>query len=515
MIPSFARIAVRVGLAVLAMGVCITASRAQDRPHATLAQGEVIGVSVGDIEVFKGLPFAGDAGGANRWRSPSPAPRWSTPRDASAFGAICIQRVGVSTPALAQRTQSEDCLNLNVWRPVGARAAPVMVWIHGGANAFGSGSDVWYDGAAFARRGIVLVTINYRVGRLGFFDHPALRGDGEGLVNYGLMDQVVALQWVHDNIASLGGDPANVTIFGESAGGSAVLNLIASPPARGLFAKAIVESGGGLRLPRSIATVTREGEAVVQQLGLDNATVTAEALRTIPAARFIEDGIRSQTPGFGAAVGGAALPEAPLVAIRAGHGAPVPLIIGVNSNEASLMLSYGMQPGDVIRQFGGRTPGLEGAYGPAVTRDDATYATALYRDVAFTYPARAVARAQSRYAPTWLYWFDYVTEARRGEVTGVNHAGEIPYVFAIDRTTAGLPAGSAADTAFASGVNGCWASLAIGGTPNAEPLCADWTPVSRDKETWFVFRDPPEAVDHHDRRQLDAIGTALSALNLD
>jgi len=484
-------------------------------PRVHVAQGDVIGDRAGDIEIFRGLPYAADAGGANRWRAPQPATPWTGDRDGSVFGPICTQPVSISSPALRVRPQSENCLSLNIWKPADARNAPVMVWIHGGANTFGSGSDVYYDGAAFARRGVVLVTINYRVGYLGFFSHPALAADGGNLVNYGLLDQIAALKWVQANIAGFGGDPANVTVFGESAGGAAVLYLLASPDARGLFAKAGIESGGGLRLPRDVAAVTREGRDLAQKLGLTGSAVTADALRAIPAEQFIRNGIRPVTPGFGPATGGAALPETPLAAMRGGRSAAVPLIIGVNSNEASLVQSYGMQPETIIEQFGGRLPGLSDAYGPAVTRDDALYARRLYGDVVFAYPARAVAVAHSRRAPVWLYWFDYVPEGRRAEAAGVAHAAEIPYVFDTPREAAGLPAISTVDKAYAEGVNACFASLALTGRPSDAPLCAGWQPYDRARDNWFAFAPTPAEIERRDRRQLDAIGTALSRLNLD
>ena len=503
--------------AFMALGLVAAAptSAREDRPRAQVAQGVALGERAGDIEVFRGLPYAADAGGPNRWRAPQAAPTWQGERDASTFGPICTQRVGVSSPALRARPQSEDCLSLNIWKPADADGAPVMVWIHGGANSFGSGSDVYYDGTPFARRGVVLVTINYRVGHLGFFAYPALAESGGNLVNYGLLDQIAALRWVQQNIAALGGDPADVTIFGESAGGAAVLNLLASPDARGLFAKAAVQSGGGLRLPRDVAAVTREGRATVEAIGLTGTSATAEALRAVPAERFTQDGVRPAVPGFGPAVGGAALPEAPLAAIRGGRAAEVPLIIGVNSNEASLMQSYGMQPGAVIAQFGGRLPALLDAYGPSINSDDALYARRLYSDVVFAYPARAVAMAHSRRAQVWLYWFDYVAEGRRDEVTGVAHAGEIPYVFDTSREAAGLPPISPADQAYASGVNACFASLALTGRPSDAPLCEGWSSYDRERDNWFVFAPSPMEVEGRDRRPLDAIGAALSRLNLD
>lgn len=502
-------------LALATLSFAPTPTPAQERgPRVQVAQGFVVGERAGDVEIFRGLPYAADAGGDNRWRAPQPAPTWQGDRDASTFGPICIQRVGVSSPALRTRPQSEDCLSLNIWRPAGAESAPVMVWIHGGANCFGSGSDVYYDGTSFARRGVILVTINYRVGQLGFFSHPALSADGD-LVNYGLLDQIAALRWVQANIDAFGGDPANVTVFGESAGGAAVLNLLASPDARGLFAKAAVQSGGGLRLPRDVATVTRESRAAVQALGVADDAATAEVLRALPAERFAREAGCSTGPGFGPALGGAALPEAPLVAIRAGRSAQVPLIIGVNSDEGSLMEAFGMRPETVIAQFGGRLPGLLDAYGPSITGDPALYARRLFGDVAFAYPARAVAVAHSRRAPAWLYWFDYVAEDRRGEIVGVPHAGEIPYVFDTPREAAGLRPISAADQAYAQGVNACFASLALTGAPSGAALCAGWRPYDPGRDNWFAFTPTPTEIEGRDRVPLDAIGTALSRFGLD
>ncbi|MDP3378936.1 MAG: carboxylesterase family protein, partial [Brevundimonas sp.] len=214
-----------------------------------LENGTVQGAVAGDIVAFKGLPYAAPPVGERRWRPPAPAANWEGTRDATTYGAICIQAPANGDPGVGPLPMSEDCLTLNVWAPVErAEPLPVMVWIHGGGYNNGSGTAALYDGSALARRGVVVVTINYRLGRLGFFDHPALAADrpaDEPAGNYGVMDQIAALEWVHDNIAALGGDPGNVTIFGESAGGVAVTQLMIAPSARGLFHKAIVQSGLG------------------------------------------------------------------------------------------------------------------------------------------------------------------------------------------------------------------------------------------------------------------------------
>ncbi|MCB1693249.1 MAG: carboxylesterase family protein, partial [Pseudomonadales bacterium] len=235
--------------------MAILAARAYGAtPVVTIDTGKVAGESGSGINVYKGIPYAAPPTGNLRWAPPAPAGRRGETLDATEFGPACPQ------PARPDRgrdfgPQSEDCLTLNVWAPENAANAPVMVWIHGGAFRIGNGGAPFYDGRHFADKGIVFVSINYRLGYLGFFAHPALTaqaGDAP-LANYGLMDQVAALKWVQHNIAAFGGDPAQVTIFGESAGASSVLFLMASPEARGLFARAISESGGGFQRPRYVS----------------------------------------------------------------------------------------------------------------------------------------------------------------------------------------------------------------------------------------------------------------------
>src|SRR5579872_3814028 len=210
-------------LTVAAVAGCASAA---DGPVVKLAQGALQGVAAGDVETFKGVPFAAPPVGDQRWRPPGPAPAWTGVRPAADFGPICLQ---AATFRFAQMPMSEDCLTLNVWRPAGAKPGaklPVMVWIYGGAFIQGAGSLSYYDGTRFAEGGVVLVTFNYRLGRFGFFAHPALDGGPGPVGNYGLMDQIAALKWVRANIGAFGGDPAKVTIFGESAGAISVNYLM-------------------------------------------------------------------------------------------------------------------------------------------------------------------------------------------------------------------------------------------------------------------------------------------------
>ncbi len=221
------------------------------RLRVTIDQGPLTGATDNGIDIYKGIPYAAPPIGDLRWRGPQPGPHWTAPRDATVFGPICPQHATEGLIARANLPQSEDCLSLNIWTPGGTKR-PVMVWIHGGGFTQGGASIPRFDGAQLARRGVVLVSFNYRLGRLGFFPHPALAD-----ANFGLLDQIAALQWVKRNIAAFGGDPANVTIFGESAGGVSVQMLMTSPLAKGLFAKAISRSGKPVRIPTDENSKTR------------------------------------------------------------------------------------------------------------------------------------------------------------------------------------------------------------------------------------------------------------------
>ncbi len=496
---------------ILAAFFLTAAATASASPTIETPQGRVSGAEMGGVQSFKGIPYAAPPVGEMRWRAPAPAPGWDQTRDASSFGPVCVQRAPASSQTLIAARQSEDCLTLNIWRPASAKRAPVMVWIHGGSNRFGSGSEPYYDGRAFARRGILLVTINYRLGHLGFFAHPALKDAGGNLINYGLLDQIAALKWVQANIAAYGGDPEQVTVFGESAGGAAVLNMLAAPSARGLFQRAIVQSGGGLIVRKDQTVANKLGKSIAVALGLGEEASPA-ALRALPAERFLDTALPGAEPGFGAVPGGAELPEPPLAAIRAGRAAQVPLIIGVNSREGSLVDSWGMKDEQVVLLLGGNQPAISDAYG-ADTSDKKAYARMLYGDVVFLYPALAIARAQSAKVPTWLYYFDYVPDGLRAQRRGVNHAAEIPFVFDMDPATA-LVSRSDKDKAFAAGVNGCFAAFAKDGAPSKAGFCAGWRPYADKQENWFTFRDAPGEERGLFKRRLDAIGAGLRKLGL-
>ena len=437
-------------------------------PTVSIDAGTLRGATDGTVDVYKGIPYAAPPVGDLRWMPPAPAVQWSGVRDATQFGAICPQppRPDLAIAQGAGQKQSEDCLFLNVWAPHGARHAPVMVWIHGGAHRFGASSSPLYDGTEFARDGVILVSINYRLGLLGYFAHPALSraaAPGAPLGNYGQMDQMAALLWVQRNIAAFGGDPANVTVFGESAGGSSILFLLATPSAKGLFAKAIVESGGGWTPNTTLADKENDGAAFATRAGLPGADATLAQLRALPVEKTFDT---PPTLGFGPFADGRLVPVTPTVAFARGTAIDVPLIIGSNSFEASLMQSFRIPPDRVTARL---TPQARAIYAGDDTNDEAL-ARAVFTDSIMGAPAHWIASRASTGAPSWLYHFSYVTERRRGMVPGAAHGSEIPYVFATGTVLAarfGITLG-ADDLAMEQLVHSCWVGFAKAGTPQCE-----------------------------------------------
>lgn len=495
-----------------AIGILI-ATAATARPAAPTVetlQGPVTGLASDDgMVAFRGIPYALPPVGPLRWKPPAPPARWSTPRDATQFGPPCPQSAigenGGGRNAVPG-TPSEDCLTLNVSTPAKRdRPLPVMVWVHGGAHRIGSGAAPFYDGAAFARDGVILVTLNYRLGLLGYFAHPALTaeaGPDAPLANYGTMDQIAALRWVHDNIARFGGDPGNVTVFGESAGGVATLLMLTMPEARGLFAKAIVESGGGWNVMPDLAASERAGMAAT---GLD-ATATVDQLRALPLSALgsVKAGV-----GFGPVIDGRLVRESIAAAFAAGHAADIPLIIGANSDEGSLMESFGMTPEQVLapipqplrdvlrKQYGGQAS------------DDPGLARRLFGDGAFAAPARWIARTAADGAPAWLYRFDYVPGILRARRAGVVHGGEIPFVFdswkAMPMVDGLL---TAEDRAEVATVHGCWVAFARTGVPTCNGAPA-WPAYSAGEDATMNFGTQNAVVRQFDKPAYDLLERLL------
>ncbi|MEF9979341.1 MAG: carboxylesterase family protein [Thermomonas sp.] len=455
--------------------------------------GLVEGLREDGLAVFKGLPYAAPPTGALRWRAPQPATPWQGVRKADAFGHVCMQAPGAARAAGAGDVgpMGEDCLSLNIWTPDTRASArrPVMVWIHGGALVFGAGSQAPYAGNALAERGAVVVTLNYRLGPLGFFDHPALAGTSGGNVNFGLLDQIAALKWVRDNIAAFGGDPGNVTVFGESAGGQSVLALFASPRARGLFHRGIVQSAYGI--PSNTRAKARAVSLkVASSLGVADEKATAAQLRAIPQQRFATafDGEgMSLAPGF--VVGDAALPETILASFQKQRQAKLPLIIGSNSDEATVATAFGLDPAAVVGRLGAGKILLKPLY-PGVN-DNAELGRQAVRDLVFTAFAKRIAYLHSQRAPTWRYYFSHVQDGLRPAPAGVGHGGEIVYVMGTGDACRCLAVPfSTADRKVSRDIGDYWFAFARNGVPAAAGAPA-WPKDSAKRAQVLEFADTP------------------------
>lgn len=471
-----------------------------ERDPARTASGVLVGRTDGVIRVFKGVPYAAPPLGPLRWRPPEPFPAWEGERDAAAFGPSAFQAgpdgVDLVSVGGAGPPYSEDCLTLNIWAPAKAKSAPVMVWLHGGSGRMGAGSLPYYDGAAFARDGVILVTVNFRLGHLGFFAHPALTAEAGGVAlgSYGLMDQLAALEWIRDNIGAFGGDPDQVTLFGESMGGFHVLALMTAPRAHGLFQQAIVQSGGGWYPPNSLAKLERQGVAVANAVGLPGADASADALRAVAPETLVA------TPGeFHPIVDGRLLPGEITPALAEGRVADIPLLIGANSGEDSL-LDY---PGALDQAMAGQKPGRLKALSTLYRTDLRSAARFFFRDITFVAPARWVASLR-RGRPTYLYLFDYVAEAKRERADRAAHGDEI---FPIFETLDARPDGVAvtpADREVAAALHARWIAFAKTGRPGE-----DWPPYDPRDGRWMVFDGPQGRLSVHRAQELDALESRM------
>jgi para-nitrobenzyl esterase len=436
--------------------------------------------------------------GVRRWQPPRPAPDWTTVRDARHFSPQCVQQPYPEQSLFARpdRPQSEDCLYLNVWtRQAPGADAPVMVWIHGGGLTRGTGATPSYDGGELAKKGAVVVTLNYRLGPFGFLSHPALSAESaEGVSgNQGYLDQIAALEWVRAHIEAFGGDPERVTIFGESAGSRSVHALMVTPASKGLFHRAIGQSGAGfspsprLKQPvHSLPPAEESGTKLEAELGVDD----LEGLRAAPAhavlAAAAELDLRSTT-----VVDGRVIPDQPATLFAAGRQHPVPVIVGFNKDEGTSLTAPAARARepeawvrDVRAEYGDRAPDVLGVY-PSDTPEQSWLR--VFRD---RYFGREMVRWADGMAsvdrPAWMYFFSFHPSV---DALGAYHAGEIRYVFGNDQL---IPDADAADRRLADLMSSFWVRFAATGDPNATGL-PDWQRWDPERMNYLEFGNEPRA----------------------
>jgi para-nitrobenzyl esterase len=511
--PSQAGVSIRVALLGLAaMGV----GEAAQPPVVRVDSGQLQGVAADGVISHKGIPFAAPPVGELRWRPPQPVAPWTGVRQAAESGADCMQgRFGPPpAPGVSQTAPapSEDCLYLNVWRPEGAAPGaklPVMVWIYGGGFTGGSSSSPNTSGAQFAKRDVVLVAANYRVGRFGFFAFPALSRErpGETKGNYAYMDQIAALEWVKRNIAAFGGDPNNVTIFGFSAGGVSVHSLLVSPMARGLFHKAIAESGGSrdsvltarpLRedgvdpnYPVSAETIGMEFARSMGIEGTDQAALAKlralsaeQVLRGAPAQPGTRGTFYETTP----ILDGKLVTETAETAYKSGRAPRMPIIAGSNSADTAGNRVRATTKEQFFARFGKWSAQAKSAYDPDGTTDLATMVTRANDDFGQAEPARFAATAFAAHgSPAYRYRFSYVPTATREQLrTGTPHGGEIGFVFGTLTARPGSTI-SPEDREVSRMAQSYWVNFARTGDPNGPGLPV-WPRHDPNKDLIFDFQ---------------------------
>ncbi|MGU3434924.1 carboxylesterase/lipase family protein [Actinomycetes bacterium M1A6_2h] len=491
--------------------------------------GPVRGYAEGDIVSWKGIPFAAPPVGELRFRAPVAREPWHDVLDGREFGDMAPQGRDGPVPMDPTMVIGEDCLSLNVWapRPDGVRR-PVMVWIHGGAYALGSSAQKIYDGRRLAHLGeVVIVTINYRVGAFGWVDLSTVSDTFD--TNIGLRDQIFALEWVRSSIDAFGGDPNNVTVFGESSGGASITTLMTSPRAEGLFHKAIAQSSPATSVygPDRAETVARR---FMELVGLSEAD--AQQLRTMPFERIVEASeklvyeIPEKVPGtlgLAPVVDGDIVPRYPVAAFQKGFSHKIPLIIGSNHDEASVfrLMRSPLMPvtsDTVTKMFDAiavdhpdlapaRVAEIMAAY-PDLPKSSG--AIALSRDAGFRMPSLWIAEAHCRHSQTFVYRFDHATPVLRAARVGAGHATELPYVFGnfgtFDRDPTFWLGGRKAAQQVSRRIQRRWVAFAWHGVPAALDGSKHWAPYDDVRRRTLVIDGNDSLVDDPDRELREVWG---------
>lgn len=511
-----------VGVLHLAPATAVLGARAGLQEPITVEGGQVTGTPTVQwtpgVRLFRGIPYAAPPVGTLRWRPPQPVVPWQGVKRADDFSPACMQ-LPTDTEGNAWREGhvpvSEDCLYLNVWTPARSAAdrLPVMVWIHGGGNTRGAASENQYDGAYLAKKGVVFVSLNYRMNVFGFLAHPELTQESEHRAsgNYALLDQIAALQWVQRNIARFGGDPASVTIFGHSAGASNVVSLVASPLAKGLFRRALALSGTSLAVRTTLAEAEKAGVTFGQTLG----ATTLAALR----ARSAADVLTAKRPQMGPNVDGWVLPREVYSIFAAGQQAGVPLVVGTVADDAP---GAGTAPTAAAAQanardtYGDRADRYLKLY-PATNDAEAARSAHAFRTNSALANARLLARlhSQTAHAPVYWYYFTHVSPIPAGEVWGgrpapswgAYHGSELVYVFNAFpfQDWPWRPV----DLKLGETVSSMWVTFARTGSPNGSGLPA-WPAFDAKSDVLMNFADAPKAQPAPHKAQIDFIDEWLA-----